>query len=110
MKTTQIILTMMLMPLLAVAQLPSYPDNIQSPNAASLGEYGKFDVSLFTGAPNIEIPLYEFPIGDHKLPISVFYNINGIKPDQRPGWLGVGWNLNCGGVITRVQGGIAPDE
>lgn len=110
MKTTQIILTMMLMPLLAVAQLPSYPDNIQSPNAASLGEYGKFDVSLYTGAPNIEIPLYEFPIGDHKLPISVFYNINGIKPDQRPGWLGVGWNLNCGGVITRVQGGIAPDE
>lgn len=39
------------------AQIPEAPASVQSPNAASLGLYGKVPVSLFTGLPVIEVPL-----------------------------------------------------
>jgi hypothetical protein len=31
----------------------------ESPNAASLGKYGDYQVSHFSGVPEISIPLYE---------------------------------------------------
>ena len=75
--------------------------NIQSPNIASLGLYGDFPVSYFTGTPSIEIPLYEIPLEDKKIPITLSYHSSSVRPDQHPGWIGLGWNLNAGGAIYR---------
>lgn len=91
------------------AQLPEQPKSQLSANAASLGEYGDVPVSLFTGIPQVEIPLYELQCGDHKFPISLTYHGGGVRPDQMPGWVGQGWSLNAGGCITRVVKG-QPDE
>lgn len=75
--------------------------NIQSPNVASLGVYGEVPVSPFTGTPNIDIPLYSFYVNRQKFPISLSYHPSAVKPDQHPGWVGLGWTLNAGGVIYR---------
>lgn len=83
------------------------PKNIPSPNAASLGEYGQIPVDLFTGLPNISIPILA-EVGDNAN-MSLSYRASGIRPDQHSGWVGVGWNLNCGGSITRIVNG-SPDE
>ncbi len=73
-----------------------------SPNASSLGEYGKIPVGLFTGTPQVSIPIYQFNQGSLTIPISLSYSSNGIRVDQTASNVGLGWSLNAGGVITRV--------
>lgn len=72
-----------------------------SPNAASLGEYGEIPVSNYTGVPNIKIPLFNIKSGELELPINISYHASGIKVAQESSWVGLGWALNAGGVITR---------
>ncbi|GHT39092.1 hypothetical protein FACS189437_01520 [Bacteroidia bacterium] len=72
-----------------------------TPNAASLGLFGEIPVSLYTGTPDISIPLYDLKVKDFTLPISLSYHASGVRVDQRPSWVGVGWNLFAGGAITR---------
>lgn len=97
-----IILFIGLLCLNAIAQIPEMPKSMLSPSAAALGEYGEVPVSPFTGVPKIEIPLAEIEVGHHKLPISLSYHAGGVRPEQHPGWVGLGWTLKAGGCISRV--------
>lgn len=72
-----------------------------SPNAASLGEYGKVPIEYFNGKVNVNIPLYEIAFANTKLPISISYSSSGIQVAQEASWVGLGWALNAGGCITR---------
>ena len=76
-----------------------------SPNAAELGKYGKIPVSYFNGLPNISIPLTELKAKNYTLPIYLTYHASGNKPDQHPGWVGLGWTLHAGGCINRIING-----
>ena len=91
------------------AQIPASSQSLPSPNVAALGLYGEIPVSKFTGMPDISVPIYEVPVGDFKLPFSLHYHAAGIRPDQHPGWVGMGWNLNTGGVVSRTVKG-KPDD
>src|ERR1700722_12616602 len=83
--------------------------SISSPNAAALGKFGDIPVGYHTGVPQIGIPFYTVQAGPLKLPISLDYHASGIKCMEPASWVGTGWALNAGGVITRtVQG--QPDE
>ncbi|TCN49640.1 hypothetical protein D0809_24240 [Flavobacterium circumlabens] len=73
-----------------------------SPTAGELGKYGNVPVGLFTGAANVSIPLFSFKTKDLESPLSLFYGSNGIKVDEVSSNVGLGWNLNFGGVITRT--------
>lgn len=72
-----------------------------SPNASSLGVYGQIPVNLFNGMPNININLYNLKVDNYELPITLSYHLASVKPEERPGWVGLGWNLSAGGAITR---------
>ncbi len=91
-----------------------YADNLNaslmppSPTAASFQKYGITPVSFSTGVANIAIPLYEIKAGGLSIPVTLSYHYNGLKPKDEAGWAGLGWNLNAGGVITRMQRGY-PD-
>ncbi|ADB38155.1 SGNH/GDSL hydrolase family protein [Spirosoma linguale] len=83
------------------------PDvSLPSPNAASLGLYGEVPVSLYTGTPNIDIPLYTIQEGKINVPITLSYHASGVRVNQHPGWVGLNWNLNAGGAITRKMKGV----
>ncbi|WP_133242748.1 hypothetical protein [Pontibacter virosus] len=84
--------------------------NFPSPNAASLGTYGEVPVSLFTGVPNIQIPLTELKDAGVSMPLSLSYHVASVRPNTRAGWVGLGWNLNVGGVITRTIRGYADEQ
>jgi YD repeat-containing protein len=76
-----------------------------APNAASLGKYGDIHPDLATGIPQINIPLYDLKSGDITVPISVSYHSGGVKVEEIASWVGAGWSLNAGGVITRTVRG-----
>ncbi|WP_375560561.1 hypothetical protein ACE193_23165 [Bernardetia sp. OM2101] len=80
-----------------------------SPNTASLGKYGEVPVGLYTGIPQISIPLTSIQDGSLSLPISLSYHAGGVRVEEIASWVGLGWSLNAGGVITRQVRGI-PDE
>lgn len=73
-----------------------------SPTAGELGKFGNVPVGLFTGAANVSIPLLSFKTKDLESPLSLFYGSNGIKVDEVSSTVGLGWNLNFGGVISRT--------
>lgn len=69
-------------------------------------------VNTQTGAPVINIPIYEIRNGDVSVPISLYYT-PGVKPSQPYGSdeynLGVGWGLSAGGKISRTVKSL-PDD
>lgn len=72
-----------------------------SPTAAALGKYIEMPVSLYTGTPSINIPIWELKEKDISVPISLSYHASGVKVAEVASSVGLGWSLNAGGVITR---------
>ena len=75
------------------------------PTAYALGKYGDVPVSLYTGVPDISVPVYTLTDHDVSVNISLSYHGSGIKVDEVASFAGLGWSLNAGGVITRVVRG-----
>lgn len=86
------------------------PVSFLSPDAASLGRYGTFNVNHYTGAPNIAIPIYEIKESGLSIPISISYDASGFIPNKNSGVVGQNWNLTAGGAITRVVKGVPDDK
>lgn len=80
-----------------------------SPTASSLGKYGEYPVSLYNGLVNIGQELLNIKSGSLSLDISLSYHAGGNRPADVPGWVGLGFSLNAGGVITRVARDL-PDD
>jgi len=87
-----------------------YPQIIPpSSDAAALGKYGQYPVALYNGLVQIEIPVHSIQLPLFNLPVSLSYHASGIKVDEIPTPVGLGWVLNAGGVITRTVKGL-PDQ
>ena len=81
----------------------------QSPTTSELGKYGTYPVNLASGLPRIEIPLYTVISGDIEIPIILKYHASGIKVNQVSSWVGLGWALDTGGLIS-LETRDTPDE
>ncbi|TXN36136.1 hypothetical protein FVB32_16390 [Flagellimonas hymeniacidonis] len=80
-----------------------------SPEAEAFTKYGNTSVSLYTGTPNISVPLYTHKGRELDLPMGLTYDASGIKVEQMASQVGLGWNLNVGGRISRIVNGF-PDD
>nr|MCR5065873.1 hypothetical protein [Bacteroidales bacterium] len=80
--------------------LPEYMP--QAPNAQAIARAIEIPVNFYTGIPNISIPLYDIKVGNISVPITLSYQGGGIRPSQEATSVGLGWNLNAGGAITRT--------
>ncbi len=87
-----------------------YDIGIQSPTAASLGKYAATPANLYTGKANASIPLVTLTHGDIEVPIILQNNNSGFKVEEIPSWVGHGWNLQAGGVITRTVRGLYDEK
>jgi hypothetical protein len=82
-----------------------------SPNAQAFAMYNDNPVALYEGTPAIAIPVYTVRCGSLTLPISLSYNNNGLFALQDASWVGLGWNLNAGGMISRmIEGQVDNSE
>ncbi|MDR2954945.1 MAG: hypothetical protein LBV43_07685 [Prevotella sp.] len=80
------------------------PDKVIPYPALAL-EYQKYlgyPVSMATGIPDINIPLFDFKTGNYSIPLSLNYHSSGIKVTQSPGLAGYGWSLMPSFRITRI--------
>ena len=80
-----------------------------SPGLSALNRYVDCPVSYSTGALGIQIPIYTLQVGDFSWPIALSYHTEGIKVDDMPGDVGLGWSLAGGGCVSRKINGL-PDE
>ncbi|WP_370901548.1 hypothetical protein [Chryseobacterium gossypii] len=80
-----------------------------TPESFKFGTYGNIPVGMFTGSPNIDIPITSLSSADINLPIFLNYSSNGIKVDDTNGSVGLGWRFIHAGIITRVIRDL-PDE
>ena len=80
-----------------------------SPEAQAFTKYGNTPVNMYTGTPNVQIPIYTHKGRELDLPISLTYDASGIKVEQLATNVGLGWNLNVGGRVTRITNGM-PDD
>ncbi|RZJ50946.1 MAG: sugar-binding protein, partial [Flavobacterium sp.] len=114
-KNLRILSILLLVSINTIAQTENNPNTFlpniipPSPSAYQLGNYGNVPVGMFTGSPNVNIPIYNYKTTNIEVPITMFYSNNGIKVDDISSNVGQGWNLNFGGVITRIIRDL-PDE
>lgn len=90
------------------AQPVEHP-SVYSPQVEAMMRYDNSSVNLNTGTVSLTVPLVEFDDPDFDVDVSITYSSDGFKPLQPDNFVGMGWRLNCGGVITREVHGI-PDE
>lgn len=79
------------------------------PNSMAFTKFGNYPVNLYSGLPDISIPLYTVESGGLSVPITLSYHASGNKITDVASWAGLGWSINTGGSITRNVMGY-PDD
>lgn len=82
-----------------------------APSVAAFMKFEEIPVNNYTGIPNISIPIYTLNTysKDIAIDLSLNYHPLSIAAEEGASYVGLGWNLNGGGVISRTVRGI-PDE
>ena len=81
-----------------------------SPEASMLFKFSDIPVSQYTGTPDVVIPIQKLsPFPNFNFDISLSYHGSGNKVNEIPSFVGLGWLLNAGGMISRKTMGL-PDD
>lgn len=80
-----------------------------TPEAQAFAKYGNTSVSMYSGTPNISVPIYTIAGREINVPLSLTYDASGIKVNQMATQAGLGWNLNAAGRISRTANGLVDD-
>lgn len=68
-----------------------------SPDVMAFKKYSDYPVSEYTGVASIGFPILDMD----GITINLRYHSSGVKVDQEASSVGLGWNLQAGGVITQ---------
>lgn len=92
-------------------EIPLPEQNVwpESPQAKDIRQVMMPTPAIVTGACEFSVPLYTIDVEGFKLPFSLQYKSNGIKPDDDPQPIGYGWVLTPPLRISRQILG-RPDE
>ena len=83
--------------------------SFQSPTAAAFNNYVAHPTVSNDGKIDITVPIYTIEDRDINLPIQLSYNSGGVKVNSKSTWVGTGWKLMAGGLITRTVKDV-PDD
>ncbi len=110
-RTTFFALILSILPRVIYAQSYHGDDSYAppSPNVFSLSTLANHQVNLNTGTADVKLPITQLSGRKVNVPIFLSYSANGVKVQDIPGNVGLGWTLNAGGNISRVVKNL-PDE
>lgn len=80
--------------------------DVKSPNVSDFIRYGNIPVKMYTGELDFSLPLLK----QDDIDLSLSYNSCGFIPNKRSGIVGLNWNVNGLGIITRELKGIPDDH
>lgn len=63
----------------------------------------------YTGALTYNFGVHQMSVGGRSFPVSINYHSSGVKVDDYASCVGMGWNLNAGGSITKITQGLDDD-
>ena len=75
----------------------------QTPEVNSILKAFETPVSLYTGSPDISVPIYTIKEGDINFGLKLSYNSTGITVGERASWVGLGWNLSIPTLVRTVR-------
>ena len=92
------------------AQIFEYEREITpTPSISTFINHNLSEANLYRGAPRISVPIYKIELQGFELPIELNYSFDGLKVGDVASRVGLGWNLNAGGMISHIVKG-KPDE
>ncbi|WP_109829871.1 hypothetical protein [Reichenbachiella versicolor] len=74
-------------------------------DAAAIIKYCDHPTGIKYGIPKIQFPMRTLIDQDLYVPIKLNYHPLGIKVEEEATWVGLGWYLQAGGMITRIVRG-----
>ncbi len=74
---------------------------VKTPDATAFESINFFPVNEYTGRTKVNIPNYTIDLDGISIPISISYNTGGVKVNTTSSRVGLNWNLNAGGLISR---------
>lgn len=80
----------------------------QSPEVAAFEQYGNVPVSMYTGTAGVSIPIGVISGRETSMPVTLTHDGMGVKVEGQSTWVGYGWNMAVGGVVSRQVSGL-PD-
>lgn len=83
---------------------------LPSPEAVKINEYNGYPVSPATGLVDINIPLFNLDFYKAPISLSLSYHASGIKIQDEPGVVGLGWTVLPGYRISRIVMGKPDDD
>jgi hypothetical protein len=80
-------------------------------NTGSESKQSSLPLDLYTGMPTVSVPIYNYGNAASGLswPVSLSYYAGGIQVGEAASTVGLGWNFNASGAITRTVRGM-PDD
>ncbi len=80
-----------------------YPNfSVPSAEAYNFTRVGEIPVNESSGNATVDIPLYTYECGKINVPLSVFHSGGAVRVNEENNILGINWQLNAGGLITRT--------
>ncbi|MGB4961248.1 MAG: hypothetical protein WBO36_17310, partial [Saprospiraceae bacterium] len=83
--------------------------SVPSPEAASLGKYADIPINLANGTGSASIPIGGIKSGPLGIDVSLNYHLGGLRLSEMASWVGLGWSLSAGGMISRTVLGTHDD-
>jgi hypothetical protein len=84
-------------------------NEVKSPESKAFEKYGETGTSLYSGVPEINVPIHTIAGSEMSFPITLTYDASGVQVEQMATWVGLSWNLDVGGRISRITNGL-PDD
>jgi hypothetical protein len=81
-----------------------------SPNAAAIGKFTETPINYNTGVPQISLPIFNWEKNNLKLSLSLNYHAGGVKIQDMPSDVGLGWAFTGIARISRSVMGLPDDN
>ena len=81
-----------------------------SSGSSSYRKFVEIPISLYTGTPNITVPIHTVSDGPLSFSYALNYHSSGNRVSEVGSAYGMGWSDNVGGIFRSIRGNMADDK